>query len=400
MQRCEVAVVGAGLVGSAAGAYLAQDLGPGVCLIGPDEPAEGSPARAHTVYASHYDAGRIQRLTGKDATWTRLNLEAAQAYPALEAETGLRFHATVGCLYVSPHGPDDYLRQAPALAAEAGVAAQYLPDAAALAEAVPAYRFAGTPVGWLEAAPAGVIYPRALAAAQQARMRARGGKLLRATVLGAQPADGGYRLRLAEGEPDVWARRVLLATGAFTNMAGVLPRPLAMTLKGELTVLAEVDAPTADRLAHLPALLYEGYFADRDGIYLTGPLRYPDGRYYVKMGMNVPEDPYFTTLPQVQAWMASLATSSPLLPRLRAQVEALLPGVAFLSWQLRHCIIHRTPSLRPVIAQAAPGLAVAAGCNGYSAMCADALGRLAAHQCLHGSLPPGWDAAWFAADWA
>lgn len=399
MQRYDVAVVGAGLVGSAAAAYLAQDAGPGLCLVGPPEPAEGAAILPHTTFASHYDAGRIQRLTGKDATWTRLNLEATQAYARLEAETGLRFHEAVGCLYVSPHGADDYLQAAPALAAAAGVQATYLPDVAALAKAVPAYRFEGTPVGWLEGGPAGIIMPRALVAAQQSRMRQRGGQQLTATVIGAQPEDGGYRLRLADGQPDLWARRVLLAAGAFTNMTGVLPRPLAMTLKGELTVLAEVDAYTAERLAHLPALLYEGWFNDRDGIYLTGPMRYPNGRYFVKMGLNVPEDPYFDTLTQVQAWFASTATSQPLLPRLKAQVEALLPGVEFASWQLRHCIIHRTPSLRPVIAEAAPGLAVVAGCNGYSAMCADALGRLAAHQLVHGQLPAGWDAAWFAADW-
>lgn len=382
-------VIGAGLIGSAAAAYLKAALPEEeVLLIGPPEPEAGSQA---TVYASHYDAARIQRLIGKDATWTRLNLESAGAYAELEAETGIRFHRPVGCLYVSPHGVDEYLAQAEENGALFGLEAQRLGDAAL---AGTGYRFPAGSVGMLEAAPAGMIEPRALVAAQQARFRARGGSLLPQVVLRRERLGLAHRLHLADG-CTLDAGRVLVTAGSFANLHPLLPQPLDITLKGESVVLGEVDEAEAARLAHLPALLYECWFPEIDGIYLTPPLRYPDGRLYVKMGANVPEDRYFTTLAEVQAWFRNEEEPG-VLERLRGALQTLLPETRFRSFTLKHCLIHRTPSLRQYIGGGGePGLYVVAGCNGYSAMCSDALGWLAAHLALFGALPDGYEEAVF-----
>lgn len=382
-------VIGSGLIGSAAAAYLKAALPEEeVLLIGPPEPEAGAEA---SVYASHYDAARIQRLIGKDATWTRLNLESTEAYADLEAETGIPFHRPVGCLYVSPHGRDEYLEQVEENGAGFGLETQMLDDAAL---AGTGYRFPGGSVGMLEGAPAGMIEPRALVAAQQARFVGRGGRLLPQVVLRREREGRTHRLHLADGST-LDAGRVLITAGSFANLHPLLPQPLDITLKGESVVLGEVTEAEALRLAHLPALLYECWFPEIDGIYLTPPLRYPDGRLYVKMGANVPEDRYFTRLDEVQAWFRH-EEDPVVLERLRVALQSLLPETQFQSFTLKHCLIHRTPSLRQYIGDGGePGLYVVAGCNGYSAMCSDALGWLAAHQALFGALPDGYDDALF-----
>ena len=391
--QTSIAVIGAGLIGSAAAAYLqGQNPDRQVLLIGPGEPGEGTEP---LVYASHYDAARVQRLIGKDATWTRLNLESAQAYPALEAETGIRFHEGVGCLYVSPHGEDDYLARLEEDGDAFGLPFARLADAGALASAVPDYTFPPGSVGMLEEGPAGLIRPRRLLQAQLARFRQRGGRHIGQTVIERETIPYGHRLHLDNGT-HIEAAQVLVAAGSFANFHNLLPRPLDIQLKGETILLAEVSEEDADRLQRLPTLLYELFRDDLDGIYLTGPQPYPDGKAYIKMGCNLQEDQYFTTLQQVQAWFKS-DSSRMYQVRLQTALAELLPGIAPVSVHTRHCIIHRTPSGRPCIGHAgAPGLYVVAGCNGYSAMCSDALGRLAAHYVQWDTLPASYEHSLFA----
>ena len=56
MKKFDFAVIGAGLIGSAAAKYLSHTVGK-VCLIGPPEPKNW--ATHPGVFASHYDEARI-----------------------------------------------------------------------------------------------------------------------------------------------------------------------------------------------------------------------------------------------------------------------------------------------------------------------------------------------------
>jgi sarcosine oxidase len=353
-------------------------------LIGPPEPKEGEQA---LVYASYYDAARIQRIIGKDPVWTELNAQSASSYSALESETGIRFHLPKGCLYVCPHGDDDYLKGAEARKGD-GHPFLRLSGKAEIEAAVAGYSFPEGSVGLLEKAPAGMIKPRLLVQAQQKRFLMKGGQHIQQAVISRQQRADGHLLTLQHGST-VLAEKVLVAAGSFTNFNRLLPRPVEMSIKGELVLLAEVSDQDAAQLSHLPALLYECYFDHIDGIYLTPPLRYPGGKWYLKMGANVPEDVYFTTLAEVQDWFTKEPDVA-LLPRFIDALEALLPHVAFASFEMRHCIIHRKPSLHPVLGTGgAENLYYVAGCNGYSAMCSDALGKLAA-QLLKTETLPDW----------
>lgn len=79
------------------------------------------------------------------------------------------------------------------------------------------------------------------------------------------------------------ARKVLLATGGFTNFGQLLPQALKLQLRltTHTTVLGEVSEQDGEhRLSGLPSLVWCSQAAE----YALPPIRYPDGRLYVKLG--------------------------------------------------------------------------------------------------------------------
>ena len=64
----EIAVIGRGLIGSAAARHLAE-AGHRVVLIGPDEPTDRRTSLG--PFCSHPDEGRITRVAGRTAVWSQ-----------------------------------------------------------------------------------------------------------------------------------------------------------------------------------------------------------------------------------------------------------------------------------------------------------------------------------------
>lgn len=381
MKTYDIIVIGKGLIGSAAAKYLAASQ-PNIALIGPDEPEDYEHS---LVFASHYDQARVQRMIGKDEAWTRLNTDSVQQYESIAAQSGIQFHQPVGCLYVNPEGQDAYLKQAPGF----DLPFTYYSTGEAIHKAFPDYHFPESSHGLLEINPAGYINPRLLLKAQLSIAVNNGAAIYQETVVNAEFQDEVFTLITSQGN-QYQAPRILLATGSFINFFNLLPRPLALSIKGEVILLARVNPATAERLAQLPSLLYEIDSGDTEGIYLIKPVQYPDGHYYLKMGCNLPEDTYCQSLAEVQNWFRN-GNSERFRERLENALRAILPGVALEESFTRRCIINRTPHGRPYIGSTTrAGLYLAGGCNGYSAMCSDGIGRTAAHTMLTGILPPGY----------
>ena len=82
----DVAVVGRGLIGSAAARHLAES-GMQVVVIGPDEPADRRLSLG--PFCSHPDEGRITRVAGRTPIWSQM---AARSIPV--SYTHLRAHET------------------------------------------------------------------------------------------------------------------------------------------------------------------------------------------------------------------------------------------------------------------------------------------------------------------
>lgn len=363
--------MGSGLIGSAAAKYLATKSSE-VLLIGVREPED---YRSAGLFSSHYDNSRVQRIIGWNSTWTRLSLESATQWPTLESQTGIKFHDPSGCLYLAPER-DAYLQGAAGQAAEFQLHYQEIDDVSSLDSIAPELKFDCDVTGLYENAPAGSINPRSLVIAQQKAFAKYSGTQVEDMVVGVKRVNACWKISTKSGA-EFCGKKVLIAAGSFSRFNSLLPVEIATEIKTEVVLNAEVNQKDAAALSHLPSLLYEIYADDFDGIYMVKPQLYPDGKWYIKMGLNQKSDIFCENLDELQSWFRGNAHSS-YLPVLNREIGKLLPSVNFMSLKTKPCVISRTTSGNPYIDSVDEGLFIATGCQGYSAMSSDAQGRVAA----------------------
>lgn len=388
-------VIGKGLFGTAALRYLTH-FSPNVAVIGPDEPET---AAAGTVFASHYDQGRITGLLGRSLLWSQLAYWSIAQYRPLEAASGVAFYEPCGRLHVQQGGLDpDFV---------AAVQARWPVEstrysATALRKRFPYLRFPAEFDGVYEGPPAGYINPRALIQAQLAVAADAGATIIRETAVALEVTAQGVAVRTQEGGRYT-AAKALLATGAFSNGFDLLPRRLDLRVKSETIVLAEVPPVLAARLAPMPAVSYAIDAPTLEGIYLLPPIRYPDGRTYVKMGCNTGSDRYFTTLEAMRAWFVAGDTRTEAADMVVA-LQEIVPELGDLgedAWQMKRCIVTYTATRHPYIDAVVPGrLYVAVGGNGTGAHPSDAVGRVAVGLMATGEWPAALPRAPFQAHFA
>ena len=380
----DIVIIGNGLIGSAAAKYLSYT-DKHVAIIGTLESDDNG---KQIVYASHYDQARIQRLIGKDTVWTNLNKTAVDRYPELQECSGINFHSPVGCLYVNPYGKDGYLVNADKTAASHALTYTYFSDKEHLYAAFADYNFPNGSQGLLEKAPAGSINPRLLLKAQNEVFRQNRGTIFTDTIRAVTAETDGFTIESYEGN-FYQTNHVLIAAGSFINFISLPSRRLKLSIKGEVTLLAKLEEADALKLAALPSLLYEINNEKTEGIYLVRPVQYPDGGWYVKMGCNLPGDLYFITLKEAQNWF-EYGNSDQFLPDLTESLCTIMPDIRPVDYLTKRCIISRSAHGRPYIGESGqPGLFFAWGCNGYSAMCSDAIGKVAASVMINGKAPAG-----------
>lgn len=366
-------VIGKGLIGSAVAKYLSR-AGGRIAVTGPDE---FTALKEGIVFSSHYDQSRIQRIIGKDETWTLLNQQAVNEYASLEHSTGIRFHSGAGCLYVNPYGSDAYLDAAAAQALKFHLNFTALPDAKKLSVAFRDFHFPSSSAGLFETAPSGHINPRLLIQAQLKSAEQNGVNIFNDTINNMSYEHDQIKMTALSGKI-FYAKKVLLAPGAFINSFNFSEQKLAVKLKGETTILARVGIEEARRLEKLPSLLYETMDPGIQNIYLVRPLQYPDGNYYVKMGANLTGDFFFDDLSQIQHWFNSESDPEELAAMERA-LGTIIPSLQIESCAIKKCIVTFTKHHKPYIGEVRKGVYIAAGGNGYSAMCSDTLGKIAAN---------------------
>jgi sarcosine oxidase len=241
--------------------------------------------------------------------------------------------------------------------------------------------------GFYEPAPAGHINPRLLIQAQQTAFEKNGGKMFNETVKKINLEKNVIKVICFSGQI-FEAKKVLLATGAFTNLFELLRAKIELKLKSESTVLIKVEENQALRLQSLPALLYKINQPGIQDIYLIQPVKYPDENYYLKVGANISGDQFFTTSDEIKNWFncsAGLDVSG-----LLQAAHEILPQLSCSEYFEKRCIVCYTPHGKPYIGAIGNfGLYLAAGGNGYAAMSSDALGKIAATMMEEGRFPAG-----------
>jgi len=218
------------------------------------------------------------------------------------------------------------------------------------------------------------------------------------------------------------SHKVVLALGSFLNTSGLLPGATDLSVDIDLWAKASFHAEISDQDAlrlldsgmPVVTVMAPAGFHGQEGVvryagpksadyvYFFPPVRYDNGRWYIKIGHS-PFDPLVTTLegPSLEAklrsWMrAEGGDAKGILARseefFRQTLQQILPGMRLLGGFVTPCVTSRTPTgyvflgaLRlPPSADhlCGMGLFTCAGCNGSGAKYAVEWGRQLAEAVL------------------
>ena len=384
----DIAVIGKGLIGSAALRHLTLNFPElSLCIIGPDEPAERKTHRG--VFASHYDQGRITRVLDPSPLWGTLARESIGRYTDIEAKSGIRFHHRVGCLRAT-----DLAENARAIdaCAEAFKPPHQRLDAAACHAAFPFLAFSDDFEAWDESGDAGYINPRQLIQAQLKIAEANGAQIIREIVAGFELLADSVAIRTRAGRL-LQARKILIAAGGYSNT--LLPRKLALRTKGHTILLAQVLAAEAQRLRDMPAIISSFDSPAVASLYMLPPVPYPDGKTYIKLGPSGYPEPLFDATEddrELLDWFHSDG-SQEIAASMKTAVQRMIPGLNAVSYHAVPCLITNSAHGNPYVDALEDGrVYVAAAGNGYAAKSSDEIGRIGAMLCAtsqwHSDLAP------------
>ncbi|MDX3925062.1 MAG: FAD-dependent oxidoreductase [Shinella sp.] len=371
-------VVGKGMMGAAAGRHLALE-GANVALVGPDEPDDW---KSHDgVYASHYDNGRITRTIDNDPDWALLANRSIARYREIEALSGISFYGETGCL-ISGAASADFMRSVVSVSQRFNLDAPEM-DRRGMAERFPWFDLPQTSVGVFEAKGAGYVNPRALVAAQAACAEKAGAAVICSQVSSTVEVGGKVEVTLRSGEV-LTAGRVLVAAGGFSVAPGLLPRPADLIVKARTVLFAQVASDELARYEGMPSWIDEG--ADpSDHFYLLPPIRYPDGRYYIKIGGD-PTDIVLADERAIRAWFRTDGGAAA-AQHLRRILLKMMPDLRPVSFSTAPCVTTYTVHGYPYIGFAgSERIALLSGGNGAAAKSSDEIGRLGARLIVDGRL--------------
>ncbi len=361
-------VIGRGMFGSAAARHLSK-MSDGVALLGPDEPLDRG---AHTgVFGSHYDEGRMTRAVDPHPFWAHAAKRSIDRYREIENESGLSFFTGSGYLGIGGAGAE-YLSKSEAMGRQLGADIERL-DTAGIRERFPFLSVNDDTEGLWEGGDAGHVSPRSMVLAQTKAAASHGATIINAEAQSVRAVTGAVEVETSDGETHR-AERVLIATGAFTDLCGLSPTSLRLRVFGRTVVLARIEGEIAETLKTMPTMGHA-----ETGAYILPPIRYPDGQTYLKIGIGTVDDPEPESLADLKNWFKSHGSESNLLEFQRFLVD-LIPSLAECRhWHTDTCAVTWTHTGLPLVDYVDDGrIAVAVGGNGKGAKCSDEIGRMGA----------------------
>ncbi|XP_052081758.1 N-methyl-L-tryptophan oxidase-like [Mytilus californianus] len=383
----DLCIVGAGMIGSAVAKY-ASEWGR-VCLVGPEEPEEKDVNCTRDIFGCHYDEGRIARCLAHDPIWTQLARFSMARYRQIESDSGICFYNEVGSLVAG--GKDSkYMIDNETVSKKQQLESEIL-SYETLKKKFPLLNFSDIDHGIYEVK-AGHISARNLVSAQIKLAKSKGCACIHEIVNQIEKKENNKMCVITESGKQVLSRKVLLATGAFTAFRNLLPvdQELDVGLCPLTTAMIEVTADVFTNMRKYPTVIYHGkgtenwkmeYPRSKDGDYswyMLPPIRYPDEKYYIKLGhLQHATTKRFTKSCEVKEWYCSSGDKT-LVNETVDLFKTVVQDVFPISYHGDSCVITTTPTKRPYIDTIHPQLGVAVGGNAYAAKSSDEIGRIAA----------------------
>jgi sarcosine oxidase len=371
-------VIGRGMFGAAIARHLAPHAQ--VTVVGPEAPADGSQA-----YGAHHDEGRITGDLGRDLVWSELNRRARGGMTELDPA----LITPCGALILTTDDGPGYPGAAAEIRERHASGIRTLTTAEARMR-FPMLRF-GADEKILHQPGAGHFSARRYVALATEAACAQGATIVPGTVHALRSSGAGMGAELGDGRR-LRADTAIVAAGAFAAGSGLLPVPVELRAKSEVYAMAELDDQQAAELHAMPCVNRTITHPQLADLYVLPPIRYPDGRTYIKVGANTMIDRWLPDPAAVRAWYRH-GDGTGMLPALRAALTGLVPGIRVRSWHTRRCADAYTAHYHPYIGPVAPGIVAVLGGNGRGAQAADAIGQLAAQFALTGewksALPRG-----------
>jgi glycine/D-amino acid oxidase-like deaminating enzyme len=366
-------IIGNGMFGAATARYLAPYAT--VTVVGREARADGS-----REYGAHHDEGRIIGDLSRDIVWSELNRRARDGMTELDPT----LITPCGALTVTTRdgpGYPGYLDVAAELRQRSDADIRIL-TADAARSGFPMTRF-GPGETILHQPAAGHFSPRRYVTLATQSARGNGVTITSGTVRALCTSTTGVEAELDDGRR-LRAEAAIVASGAFAAGSDLLPAPTALRAKSEVYAMAELDDRQAAELGAMPCINRTISHPQLADLYVLPPIRYPDGRSYLKFGANTMTDRWLSDPAAVRAWYDH-GDDNGSLAALRAVLTDLLPEVRVRSWHTRRCADAYTAHGRPYIDILEPGrLVVALGGNGRGAQAADAVGQMTSRLALTG----------------
>ncbi|XP_033630824.1 uncharacterized protein LOC117292780 [Asterias rubens] len=371
----DVCIVGAGMWGSTAARYVSGHKDLTVCLVGPEEPSSQEfPTRE--IFGAHYDAGRIYTKFHDAGHVGRirsvLSERAITRFPELETQSGMQFYKEVGFIQFG-----DCIDEFDSIP-EGGV--QH--SASAIQQLYPYIDIsADSPNGILAQTNAGYLIARDYVKAQTLVARRQGCDVITDVVNRVTNGLAGddHVLVETEGGKKLRAKRVLLCTGAFTHFKDLLPEgcKLDAMVTTDIAVRFEIDAECAERLRDMPSVTSDFQEPSPRECYILPPIKYPDGKIYVKIGHGGYLEETLSSLDEVKRWYTEPADME-VVDKLKTIFHSIIKGVKPLSEIYYTCADLDTATHLPYCGMVSSSVGVLVGGNSYGAMMAEEMGRIGA----------------------
>lgn len=282
------------------------------------------------------------------------------------------------------NGKNDFINEMKAVGALNGINYNLL-SGYELKDKFPYFGFPNTAVGLYEVTNSGWINPRIYLAAVKDILARKYAKMHVSEVVRIEYKPTSCLVTCRSGKK-FQSRKIIAACGSYSKNNSLLTRKVDLQIFGRTIALFEIDEKELCKFKDMPSVVYK-LTPNSPFFYVLPPIKYPDGKYYIKAG-GESQNKDLSTNTKLQNWFKGCG--DPVVGEiLRDQVLATMPNLKFNSLHYESCVVTATKTRLPIIDHVNDRTILLTGGNGAAAKCADELGRIAVELSIHGSIETG-----------